>query len=125
MANYANQKLVYITNVKQIHSDEPQNKGEQFLYSTSWKYIMAASKILSHTAFKVWLYFLKWDGKGQVEFSPVDVYESFGVSETSARRAFTELEEYGYLNKVEDKKNTYNFTPIATKAVAETAKLEV
>ena len=46
MANYANQKLVYITNVKQIHSDEPQNKGEQFLYSTSWKYIMAVTKSL-------------------------------------------------------------------------------
>lgn len=117
MANYANQKLVYITNVKQIHSDEPQNAGEQFLYSTSWKYITAASKILSHTAFKVWLYFIKWDGKGQVEFSPVDVCESFGVSETSARRAFTELEKFGYLNKIEDKTNAYTFTPIATKTV--------
>ena len=125
MANYANQKLVYITNVKQIHSDEPQNKGDKFLYSTSWKYIMAASKILSHTAFKVWLYFLKWDGNGQVDFSPAGVYEDFGVSESSARRAFSELEQCGYLNKVENKKNVYTFTPVATKAVPETAKLEV
>lgn len=117
MANYANQKIVNITNVKAIHSDEPQNQGEQFLYSTSWKYIMAASKILSHTAFKVWLYFLKWDGKGQVEFSPVDVFNTFGVSETSARRAFTELEQYGYLYKIENKNNVYNFTPVATKTV--------
>ena len=85
---------------------------------------MAASKILSHTAFKVWLYFIKWDGKGEVEFSPAEIYESFGVSETSARRAFTELEQYGYINKVEDKKNVYTFTPIATKMVSETAKLE-
>ena len=108
MANYANQKIVNITNVKAIHSDEPQNQGEQFLYSTSWKYIMAASKILSHTAFKVW----------QVEFSPVDIFNTFGVSETSARRAFTELEQCGYLYKIENKNNVYNFTPIATKTVS-------
>lgn len=119
MANYANQKVVKITNVSSIYSDE--TSGELFLHSVKWKYIQAARKILTDSGFTVWLYFLKWSGLKEHEakdFSPAQIHEEFGLSENGARNGFNDLIRNGYLIKDQNKKNLYIFTPISTNNVA-------
>lgn len=115
MANYANQKTVKITNINSIYSDE--SSGELFLHSVKWKYIQAAKKILTDSGFVVWLYFLKWSGIEQKDFSPAQIKEEFGISENGARNGFEDLMRKGYISKIEDKKNLYIFTPVSTTEV--------
>jgi hypothetical protein len=123
MANYANQKSVWINNVSSIYSD---GSSDLFLHSVKWKYIQAAKKILSESGFTVWLYFLKWSGLRDKttgnpipkDFSPVQVHEEFGLSENGARNGFKELEQKGYISQVEGKRNSYTFTPISATEVA-------
>lgn len=125
MANYANQKTITLekTTIDLIHSNRKENANELFLYSTSWKYIQNAKKILSEAGFTVWLYFLKWSGFKEGEniktkdFSPVQVKEEFGISENGARNGFQNLVDKGCLIKIEGKANSYKFTPIPTKDV--------
>lgn len=127
MANYANQKYFDYINIDIIKNDNPINKGESFLYGTTWKYIHTASKLLSGTGFKVWFYCLQLQGvlkdkdnpKKYVDFSPQAIENMYGVSVRSAQRAFEELEKLGFLIKEESKKNFYHFSPIPTKAVPE------
>lgn len=115
MANYANQKTVKITNINTIYSDE--TSGDHFLHSIKWKYIQAAKKILSESGFTVWLYFLKWSGIEQKDFSPSQIREEFGISENGARNGFDDLIRKGYISKIEGKKNLYIFTPVSTTEV--------
>ncbi|MBQ3423285.1 MAG: hypothetical protein IJH34_16880 [Romboutsia sp.] len=123
MANYANQKTVWINNITTIYSDE--KSGDLFLHSVKWKYIQAAKKILTDSGFTVWLYFLKWSGirdkttgkPTSKDFSPAQVHEEFGISENGARNGFTDLLNKGYLKKRDDKINVYDFTPVSTTEV--------
>lgn len=108
MANYANQRTVKI-NIDNIASEN--NPGQAFLRSITWDSIMNASQKLSGSAFKLWFYLLKWSGTERLFFSPVAAESEFGISNTSARRAFTEMEQAGFILKEEDKVNCYIFVP--------------
>jgi len=108
MANYANQRTVKI-NIDDILSEK--NPGQAFLRSITWDSVMNASKKLSGSAFKLWFYLLKWSGTERLFFSPVAADNEFGISNTSARRAFTEMEEHGFIIKEEGKVNSYIFIP--------------
>ena len=98
-----------------MYSDE--KSSDLFLHSIKWKYIQAAKKILTDSGFVVWLYFLKWSGNEQKDFSPAQVKEEFGISENGARNGFDDLIRKGYISKIEDKKNLYVFTPVSTTEV--------
>ena len=108
MANYANQRTIKI-NLDSILTEN--NPGQAFLRSITWESVMNASKKLSGSAFKLWFYLLKWSGTEKLFFSPVAADSEFGISNTSARRAFTEMEQAGYIIKEDDKVNSYIFIP--------------
>ena len=111
MANYANQKTIYL-NDKEIITHK-QGSGEPFLEWTDWKYLEAAARHLKGENFKVYLYFLSWYGKGKIEYSPTDVKNKWGIGATTARDAIDILISKGYLIPVEGKYQTYNFYPVS------------
>ena len=63
-----------------------------------WLNISSAAKILSGTGFKVYMYLYMNEDK-DIVFSPAYILEYFGVSPTSARRAFKELQAKNFLTE--------------------------
>ena len=59
--------------------------------------IEVAAKELSPSGFKLYLYLAKNQDKYNFAYSPKDFTLSYGVSESSAKRAKTELIEKGYI----------------------------
>lgn len=87
MITYPNQRVVTIfktpctTNFLQIDNEE-------------WQ---AAASVLSYGAFKLYLYLAaNMDGYA-IALSPADMEEKMGLSESTYRRAFKELEGEGFL----------------------------
>lgn len=105
--NYQNQKEIYIDKSK---ITEMYNKKEEdnFLHSLSWIELLPILQELNGNEFKVWLYCMKWSGKDKFYFSPATLTQEFGISESTAQRAFKRLEQLGYLVK---NKRGYNFYP--------------
>lgn len=65
--------------------------------------IINAMTTLSHTAFKVYLCLLFNKDQYSVEYSPEHISHIAGMTATTARKAFKELEENNFLIRVDDK----------------------
>ena len=102
MANYANQKTITINR----EAVEQKVKGKQFLLAYT-ENIAAAARALNGAGFKLYLYFLSNQDGFTKDYSPQHFENIYGVSHSSAKRAFQELEEAGYLEL--NKKNQYTF----------------
>lgn len=72
-----------------------------------WK--TACSTIENYGTFKLYLYFASNKNGYTLALSPSMIEEEIGISESTYRRAFKELEAIGYLRKVEGKKNQFWF----------------
>lgn len=106
--NYENQKKVNIplSEAQYFYNTEPD-----FLHSLSWEKLYPVLRELSGNELKVWLYCYKWHNKGFLYYSPATLTQDFGLSESTAQRAFKRLEQLGYLIKEQDKSNSYTFHP--------------
>lgn len=96
--NYKNQKEIFMNKeeISQMYNN-PNNKDEQFLHSLKWDALLPVIRELNGNEFKVWLYCMKWAGKGSFYFSPAALIADFNMSESTAQRCFKSLEQLGYL----------------------------
>ena len=76
---------------------EPEEKTDIRISDLFKKDIMAASRDLKDTTFKLYIYFISNQDEYVGGLSKVDVINQIGISESSFRRALTELEEKRYL----------------------------
>ena len=108
--NYNNQKLVNI-NLSEATYFYNQPGEKDFLHSLSWARLYPILQELNGNEFKIWMYCYKWHGQGYVYFSPATLTQDFGLSESTAQRAFKRLEQLKYLEKIDGKVNSYTFHP--------------
>lgn len=110
MANYANQKQ--ISNEKSEIAYMYNKPGEtDFLHSIKWDKLYPIMRDLNGNEFKVWLYCFKWNNKDLFFYSPAALTQDFGLSESTAQRAFKRLEALGYLEQKPGTSNAYIFHP--------------
>lgn len=97
MAKYANQKTITIHKGKNlgVFCQVPK----EALYS--------AARILSHGAFKLWLYFASNADNYTFDFSFAHADQNLNISKSTRTRAMNELQELGYL--VDKGNNHYDF----------------
>lgn len=101
MIVYPNQRTVTIFK-EECKRDFLQIENEE------WK--TACSVIENYSTFKLYLYFAGNKNGYTLALSPSSIEEEIGISESTYRRAFKELETIGYLRKIEGKKNQYWFS---------------
>lgn len=94
-----NQKIIKINREK---VDKVIGSGRLYLIAYQDN-ISSAMKNLSHTAFKVYIYLLFHKDQFSVAYSPEYIHKMSGICNESARRAFKELIEKGYI--VQGEKN--------------------
>jgi len=106
--NYANQRKIVIdkAGVQEMYNGP---NDTDFLHSLKWDKLYPILRTLNGNELKVWLYCYKWGGAESFFYSPASLMQDFGLSESTAQRAFKSLEQLGYLEKVEG--NNYVFHP--------------
>lgn len=106
--NYKNQKRIEIKQFDSITHKE--GTKEAFLQPIDWKYYDEALKKLSGNGFKLWIYLLKWCGKGYYDFSPIHLCDVLNIKSKNTVRALKdELIDNKYLIQISD--NIYYFYP--------------
>ena len=91
-----NQKIIKINREKVDKG--AGNNGRLYLVAYQDN-ITAAMNNLSHTGFKVYIYLLFNKDQFVVAYSPEYIHKLIGICNESARRAFKELIEKGYIDK--------------------------
>ena len=107
MANYANQKTIEIKKESIDKVAHVTGSNESFLRAIDWKYIEQAQQVLTGNEFMLLVYILKWAGKGEFDFSPAAVEIATQMSDSTATRARTTLEQLGFIKLKEDRTNRY------------------
>lgn len=107
MANYANQKTIEIKKESIDKVAHAAGSNESFLRAIDWKYIEQAQQVLTGNEFMLLVYILKWAGKGEFDFSPAAVEIATQMSDSTATRARTTLEQLGFIKQKEDRTNRY------------------
>lgn len=107
MANYANQKTIEIKKESIDKVAHVTGSNESFLRAIDWKYIEQAQQVLTGNEFMLLVYILKWAGKGEFDFSPAAVEIATQMSDSTATRARTALEQLGFIKRKEDRANRY------------------
>ena len=110
MAKYANQLRINLTELDKVKHQF--KSGNRFIPAIDYKYEEAAMRNLNGNAFKLWRYLLRWYGKDYFFYSPSAINEALGFGKNGATTAREELERKGYITKVEDKENVYQFSPV-------------
>lgn len=106
--NYQNQKRIEIKQFDTIVHKE--NTKESFLQPINWEYYDTALKDLSGNGFKLWLYLLRWNGKGYYDFSPTHLCDALNIgSKNTIKSIKEELVNKKYL--IEISENIYHFYP--------------
>ena len=98
-AFYPNQRQIVI-NREVVQRGSAGNRVFLVAYQDN---IINAMETLSHTAFKVYLCLLFNKDQYSVEYSPEHISRIAGMTATTARKAFKELEENYFLVRVDDK----------------------
>ena len=100
-----NQKVVKINREK---VDKGTGSGRNYLIAYQDN-ISAASIALSHTGFKVYIYLLFNKDQFRIAFSPEHIHQVMGICNESARRAFKELLEKGYIEQNDKSFSFYEY----------------
>jgi len=111
---YPNQKVItlgHLTDITYRKTDEGA-----WLQPLKWDPIKEAMRVLNGNAFKLWMYLLSWEGKGEYEFSPANIAKELKMSDEGARNARKELIDKGYVIEVSE--NKLEFFPISRTTVA-------
>ncbi len=104
-----NQKTIYI----QRSSD---NARKDYLKVSNQNLIQAMYNLKPST-FMLWIYFTDNANGYAMDLYPVDFCNKTGLSDSTYRRSFSELEQKGYLLKHKSRKNTYMFRQKSDKAI--------
>ena len=110
MAKYANQLRINLIDLDKIKHQ--YKSGNRFIPTIDYKYEEVAMRNLNGNAFKLWRYLLRWYGKSYFYYSPTAINEALGFGKNGATSAREELEKKGYITKVVNKENVYQFTPV-------------
>ena len=103
MYYYPNQKLVA------INRDIPKRTTNKQYLCCYTDNIEQAMRNLTKSAFQCYIYLLCNRTGYELEYSPTHISMKTGMSRESARRAFIELENKGYLIESAGSKHFYNF----------------
>lgn len=101
MAKYANQRTII------IRRDTDNATKNYFKVSNNSLY--DAMGRLDEKGFILWVYLASNKNKYQLDLSSADFCKKSGLSDSSYRRAFTELEQLGYLKPLKENKQLYLF----------------
>ena len=111
MANYKNQKRMYILNADLIeHKANTPTDG--YYPPMEYTYIDAAATELNGNAFKIWLYLLRWKNKGFVFFSPAAIENAMGIKKSSVTDSIKELKLKGIVLEDIDSENKLYFNAV-------------
>lgn len=99
---YPNQRTVTILK-RECKSD--------FLQINNDEWQQACQCIEHYGTFKLYLYLASNKDGFNMYLSPVAIENAIGISESTYRRALKELQDLGYLLKVEGRTNLYVFHP--------------
>ena len=95
---YPNQKTITINREK---VEKVNANGRLYLVAFQDN-LCAAMKNLSHSTFKVYTCLLFNKDLFSIEYSPAFISQLSGIHPDTARRAFRELEEKGYINQIDN-----------------------
>lgn len=107
MANYKNQNL--ITNISVDKIKHATGVEEAFMQPFSWDKMSKILFLLNGNEYKLYMYLLKWAGKGEYEFSPADISNKLDFKEDTARKIFKTFIQYKILIPITN--HHYNFDP--------------
>lgn len=108
-----------VPNQKKIIIERKSVKDTSDYFKVSNTNLYLAMYNLKPNAFKLWVYFADNKNGYKLDLYPIDFLNKSGSSRSTYDRAFTELEEMGYLIKSEKQKNLYLF-----KEVSESNKIQ-
>lgn len=104
-----------------VNKTDLKGKGKQIPYITCAREAMEeASRILTPTGFKLYMYFVSNQNDYKSAFSPEHFVTCYGGNKRSAQDAFNLLIEKKYLTQSNNQKNLYIFhdKPVASISVA-------
>ena len=102
-----------VPNQKRIYIERASDTVRKDFLKVSNQSLHLAMYNLKPSAFLLWIYFTDNANGYSLDLYPVDFCNKTGLSDSTYRRAFTELEEKGYLLKHRTMKNTYMFRQIS------------
>lgn len=105
-----------VPNQKKIYIERSTEKVKQNYLKVSNDSLKSAMYNLGSSAFMLWIYFTDNSNGYPLDLYPVDFCSITGLSDSTYRRAFKELEEKGYLIQSSKQKNLYLFKEISAKA---------
>lgn len=106
-----NQKIVRVNREK---VDKVAAQGRLYLIAYQDN-ILTALKALSHTAFKVYIYLLFNKDGYSVAYSPEYIHKQANICKETARKAFKELQDKGYIIKSDRGLDFYEYPKQAAK----------
>ena len=114
MANYANQQRIIINFVEPLlHTkDQKDENGDtiQFCQPFNWEPMLNIMLVLNGNEYKVYMYLLKWAGKGIYDFSPADLETRLNISESTSQKIKKRFIELGFFERISQ--NKFNFIPV-------------
>ena len=106
-----NQKIIRVNREK---VDKVAAQGRLYLIAYQDN-LLYAMKDLSHTAFKVYMYFLFNKDNYSVAYSPEYIHKQANICKETARKAFKELQDKGYIIKSDRGLDFYEYPKQAAK----------
>ena len=98
-----------VPNQKKIIIERTTEGARKDYLKVSNRSLRSAMYNLSEKAFILWIYFADNANGYTIDLYPVDFISITGLSDSTYRRAFEELEKKGYLIKSNKQKNLYLF----------------
>lgn len=103
MATYANQKTII------INKEKVNELNERVSYRGYQDNMLKAMRELGGSTFKIFMILVSYKHQYRFDYSPVYFSKISGLSESSCQRAFSELQEKGYLVPIKENSSIYNF----------------
>ena len=105
-----------VPNKKKIIIERSSDNARKDYLKVSNESLRSAMYNLGSSAFLLWIYFVDNANGYSLDLYPIDFCTITGLSDSTYRRAFKELEEKGYLLSSQKQKNLYLFKEKSSKA---------
>lgn len=105
-----------VPNQKKIIIERTTDQVRKNYLKVSNENLKSAMYNLGSSAFLLWIYFMDNSNGYPLDLYPVDFCNITGLSDSTYRRAFKELEDKGYLLHSKKQKNLYLFKELSATA---------
>lgn len=105
-----------VQNQKKIIIERSSDNAKKDYLKVSNKSLRSAMYNLRSSAFLLWIYFVDNSHGYHLDLYPVDFCNMTGLSDSTYRRAFAELEQKGYMVSSAKQKNLYLFREVSPNA---------